>query len=294
VARPDRSCPGCSYGAAKRAFRQAAIRTPPFLQALRQRGGAGDIVFVGQRVAGRIDPLTDRDAVADPPLRIAARPRPQPLGGDLRGKPGGHFRAGELLAVDHRAVPHGVQIALHAEVANADGVAAAVGGVADVQRLVQIADDVDRETQRELAVGGRGGLVLQRCREPRERGHRIAFGRRADVGVGLALGHRHAMPGAGGLAPELLGTRGHDIRPGRGFGQALVTEDAANGRLSVAAQIALGEGAGDAVPGLAPGPGVGGPGDQQRDRQRVHDSNGHGLAPAVGCVSRTVAILPDG
>ena len=67
----------------------------------------------------------------------------------------------ELLALDHVAVPHAVEVGVLAEPRHPLAVAALVIAVTDVQRLVQVSDEVHQEFQAFGFLGGRKRVGFQ-------------------------------------------------------------------------------------------------------------------------------------
>lgn len=74
-----------------------------------------------------------------------------------------------------------MQVRRLAEPRHLDIIAAAIGAVACVERLGQIADDVDDEAQCYSLVVCRRLAVAQRSAEPIEGGNRVSLRRRADL-----------------------------------------------------------------------------------------------------------------
>ena len=84
-----------------------------------------------------------------------------------------------------------------------------------------------------------------------ERLERVALGRRMVVDDPV---ERHVVPGRRRLLPESAGRRAHLVGPVRGLVEALrPAEDLAHVRPREPAELRVGDGGDDSVPGLAPG-----------------------------------------
>src|SRR5436305_12566753 len=104
------------------------------------------------------------------------------------------------------------------EEGNADLAPALVAGPADVQRLMQVADEMNDEAQRRLLVGEAGPGVLEHRGEMVERLKSIAFGRRSIIHDPVEV---HVVPRNRRLLPELARRRAHFVGPVGGLGEAL-------------------------------------------------------------------------
>ena len=149
-------------------------------------------------------------------------------------------------------------------------VAAFVGAIARVERLMQVADDVDDEAQRERLRRAADGGVADGGGKRRQRGDGVAFGRRASVGIGLAGGDGDIMVRPGLLLPERVGVRSFEVGPRRRFGDALGAENAADRGAGVGADEPRGDVADYPVPGLAPRHGRRGGDDEEGDHKGAH------------------------
>ena len=201
----------------------------------------------------RIQRVADLTALADPVARVDVPPVDHVLRAGVPLELGREFGEGKLLVVDQLQIPHRMKVGRLAEPAHLDLVGAAVAAFADVERLVEVADEVDDEAQRELLVRkARFGILKDRA-EMAERLQRIAFARRMVVDDPV---ERHIMPRRRGLLPERRRVGAHLVRPGRRLVEALgAAENFLHMRTRKPAELGVGDCRNHAVPGLAPGEG---------------------------------------
>ena len=83
---------------------------------------------------------------------------------------------------------------------------------------MKVANDMDDEPKRELALAKVAARVADQPGEEFERLERVAFGRSAVI---FDPADGYVMPGAGGLLPERVGVGPHFVGPGRGVVERL-------------------------------------------------------------------------
>ncbi len=163
----------------------------------------------------------------------------------------GELREGQLFIVDQLRIPNRVEVGRLAKPGDLHVIPAFVAAFADVERLMKVTDEMNHEPERQLLVGDARFGILEHGAEMGQRLQRVALGRRMIVYDAV---HRDVVPGGGRLLPESTGRRAHLVGPVRCFVQALGTaEDLAHVRSREPAELGVGNGGNDSVPGLAPG-----------------------------------------
>ena len=136
----------------------------------------------------------------------------QLLGDALPAKPAWASKTQDFWAPDviRDGARYIMEVGRLAEEGDLHIVAALVAALADVERLVEVADQVDDEAKRQLLVGEVGLRVLQHHAKMVERLKRVTRGRRMVVGDSV---QRHIVPGRRSLLPEDCGVRAHFVGP---------------------------------------------------------------------------------
>lgn len=148
-----------------------------------------------------------------------------------------------------------MQVGRAAEPGDPDLIAAAICAIADMQRLVEIADDVNDKRQRELLILTAGCIITQNRGLAGQGLGAVAFRRRSDLPVSLPDRHGHVVPRVGLVLPEWIGVRLLVIGQGRDLSQVLRLKDLRDLGARPAADPFFRQLTDDPVAELAPGVG---------------------------------------
>ena len=170
-----------------------------------------------------------------------------------------------------------MQVRLVAEPADLHIVAAAVVAITSMKRLMDVAHDVHDELESECLLLARRVRIAHGLREPRQRTQSIAFFGRADLGIGLAFGHRDVVVGASFALPEHARVRTFLVCPGRGLRQIFLDEDQFDLGAGLPADMLLRNLPDDPVSGLSPRVGDGG-NDKGNCGNQCGSSAEHGIS----------------